>query len=181
MALETSNHQVVYGVTYSPNVLALVARAKELIAQDSWSQYIRTPYLDPLTGQEADGVADQIELYMTKVHTAYGAGGASLCLIKMRLRDLAGDPLQPDYISFVEDLGMTLLAAGTNRGPQCCYTQIETGVGNQYLHPQAKELYETVLPPTQLEDEEGNPLGEPYFTRWIEFERAYLEGRDPLL
>lgn len=178
----SSNNQIVYGVTWTDNLPLLVATAHQRIADGIHSKYLRTPHIDPLSGAEADGVADQIELYMTKVMTAYAeAGACSLCLIKLPLRDFVGDPLQPDYVPFVSDMGMTTLAVGTNNGPQDCYDQIRDGLGNQYLHPDARLKWEQVLPNIQPVDPDTlEPAGEPQFQMWVRFARSYKDGVDSL-
>jgi hypothetical protein len=158
-----------YAITYTDNIQALTIRGLELCAQDKWQQYMHSVSLD----DDNDGVPDRIALTMVKVQTAYASDSlASLCMVKLPLRDITGiDDENPDYIGFCDDMGLQVLAYGENRGIDCPYKQIESGVGDT-LYPNAKALYESVKPPVPILDADDNPTGETRFNYHIEFDRT---------
>jgi hypothetical protein len=158
-----------YAITYTDNIQTLTIRGLELCEQGKWPEYMHAVSLD----DDNDGVPDRIALTMIKVKTAYAPSSmASLCLVRLPLRDIAGeDEENPEYIGFCEDMGLTVLAYGENRGVDCPYKQIESGVGDT-LSINAKALYESVKPPVDILDADENPTGETRFNYHIEFART---------
>lgn len=158
-----------YAITYTDNIQALTVRGLELCEQGKWKQYMHSVSID----DDSDGVPDRIALTMVKVDTAYTPNSlASLCLVRLPLMDITSeDSENPDYIGFCEDMGLTVLAYGENRGIDCPYKQIESGAGDT-LHANAKPLYESVKPPVDILDGEDNPTGETRFNNHIEFDRT---------
>ena len=148
-----------YAITYTENVIELKERAIALATEGKWPQYLRL-------------TEDNLKLTMVKVDTAYAKDSPrSLCMIMLPLIDILGDEEDESYVKFVDDVGLIVLSYGNNRGDNdtCPYKQIKTGSVN-LVNPDALALYESVLPPIELLDEDENPTGETRFNQWIEFD-----------
>ena len=157
-----------YGVTYTDDVEDLTARGLALCAEGKYQHLMGAVSVD----RDNDGVSDGIQLFMKKVHTAYHptypAKKSSLCFIKLTLAEFT------EAGNFCDEVGLALLAVGQNRGRgeglnKCPYDQINDGIGNEYLDPDAKVIYESVLPPVDILDADGNPTGATRFNKYTEF------------
>lgn len=148
---------MIYALTYTDNVQTLTARGIELCLQGKYSQYMHTVSLD----DDNDGVPDRIALTMAKVNTAYSADFpanlASLCLIKLPIRDIIGDS-EESYTGFCDDMNLTVLACGEN-----VYQQVQDD-------PAMLALYRNVLPDVEVTDSDHVGTGEYRFNHWIEFD-----------
>lgn len=148
-----------YAITYTTDVLALTERGLALCEEGKWPQYMKRVEID----KDGDGVADGIRLIMTKVKTAKADPEratplASFCLIKLPLRDIVGDLEDTDYVPFVDDVGLDVLAYGEGT-----YEQVKND-------PVALEKYLTVRPYREILDEDDNGTGEFVFDYWIEID-----------
>ena len=151
-------------ITHANNVTQLASRCLQLCDDGKWSQYMRRPEHNFLSNDNTM----TLEMIMAKVATVYADDSdASHCLIYLPIIDIIGDAENDDYVTFLDDVGLTVLAYGEPRTDTCPYDQIENG------NADILAMYESVAPRIFELDEDGNQTGITRFNKGAEFDRTH--------